>query len=67
MSKHVLTDDEARQLLQIGATPRDLVRLRWPDASDKEADHVLWEQTPFPLIREVHDLADAVADIDDSC
>jgi len=27
----------------------DLVRDYFPDTSDKEADWILWEKTPFPM------------------
>jgi hypothetical protein len=61
MSEHVLTDTEAEAMLTVGATYRDIPRLAWPDLTDQEADRVLWECTPFPLVDGVHDLADAVA------
>lgn len=58
---HVLTTAEATALVELGVTPRDLIRLRWPDASDEEADYLLWEETPWPMVQGVHEIADAVA------
>lgn len=61
MTAHVLTDPEAQELLDLGVTPRDLVRLAWPDATDEQATAVLWQRTPYPLVDGVHDITDAVA------
>ena len=32
-----------------GMTWLDLVRKYFPDATDQEADYILWEQTAFPF------------------
>ena len=61
LSAHVLTDEEAQRYLSIGVTAREIVRLGFPDADDYFTDLVLWEKTPFPLVRGIHDIADAVA------
>lgn len=61
---HVLTQRDARTYLRIGITPREIVLLRWPDATDDEADFVLWECTPFPLVSGIQDIADCVADLE---
>lgn len=58
---HVLSDDEAMELIGVGVSPRDIVRLAFPDADDDLADFILWEQTAFPLVSGVHDLADSMA------
>ena len=63
VTAHVLTDDEARSLLAVGATAEDVVRLGFPDADAEFAGFLLWEKTPFPLVQGVHDLADAVAQL----
>lgn len=62
-SRLTLTRRDARTYLRLGISPREVVRLRWPDASDEFADFVLWEQTPFPLVRGLDDIADAVAEV----
>lgn len=59
---HVLPDREALRLIEAHATPRDLMRLVDPNLSDKDADFLLWERTPFPLIQGVHDLVDYAAE-----
>jgi hypothetical protein len=63
--RHALSYKDARTYLRIGITPVEIVRLRWPDITDQGADYVLWELTPFPLVRGVHDLADAVCAIEE--
>ena len=60
-SSHVPTDPEARRWLEAGVTPLDIVRIAWPDATDEEADFLLWQLTPFPMVTGVHDVCDAVA------
>lgn len=42
---------------------RDYVRLvlESPDLTDAEADHVLWELTPFPMVQGAIDLAPYLA------
>lgn len=66
MSEHVLTNEEAAELIALGVTAAELVRLRWPTATPEEADWILWERTPFPVVDGVHDIADAVADINET-
>jgi hypothetical protein len=60
---HTLSEQDALTYLHVGVNPHELVRLRWPDMTDEQASHLLWEQTPFPMISGIHDIADAVADI----
>lgn len=58
---HVLTDDDAQSLIANETTAWEIVRLAFPDASRDFCDWFLWEKTPFPIVRGVHDIADAVA------
>jgi hypothetical protein len=60
-----LTNTQARQMISAGATPRDIIRLRWPHLTDSECDYILWERTAFPLIQGVHDLVDAICELPD--
>lgn len=62
---HALSYKDSRTYLRLGITPIEVVRLRWPNISDEDADYVLWEMTPFPLVRGLHDLADAVCALDE--
>ena len=59
MSDHVLDNADAQIYLALGIGPREVVRLAWPDADDDQADLVLWEFTPFPLVTGIHDLVAA--------
>lgn len=34
-----------------GMSFRDYVRTIVPDADDRECDFILWEQSPFPVVR----------------
>ncbi len=50
-----MTDDERMisDLMARHGTHRDVARLVMPDLTDEQADHVLWEGTPFPLVQGV--------------
>lgn len=62
---HLLTQAQADTLVERGTTPVDLARivLASPDLPLAEAGRVLWERTPFPMVRGVHELADALAEL----
>ena len=62
-----MTEEDARIYLALGITPNEVVRLRWPDVTDIEADHILWEHTPFPLVSGLLDIVEAIAEIDKLC
>jgi len=63
--EHALSDADAKRYLKLGITGEMVVRLRWPDISEDAAAYVLWEFTPYPLVQGIHDLADAIAAIDE--
>lgn len=63
MSAHVLTDAEAQELIDLGVTAWEMVRLGFPGAERDLCDFILWEKTPFPLVRGVRDIADHVAEL----
>lgn len=58
-----LTDDQARQLIKDKKTFQDMVRMRWPEMTDEECNFVLWELTPFPMVQDVQELADAISEL----
>jgi hypothetical protein len=41
------------EIVERHGTHRDVARLVMPDLTDEQANHVLWEQTPFPLVQGV--------------
>ena len=46
----------ARFVLNYRVTARDVMRVKYPNATDEEADHLLWEHTPYPLVSGLDDL-----------
>lgn len=64
MTVHILSEDDAQAYLDLGVTANDVVRLRWPDATDEEASYILWELTPFPMRSGILDVADMIASLD---
>lgn len=59
-----MNEKDAQIYLALGITANEIVKLRWPDISDTEAAHRLWEHTPYPMVSGLLDLVEAVAELD---